>query len=91
MATIKHPLTFAVCHKAPGSVRRRANQRVTQVTGVGSPYAPELQIGLSADRESAVEFYQDFLTSWKDTDPDIPFLIAAMELLVRFALPEPRF
>jgi hypothetical protein len=37
-----------------------------------------LQLGrafaLSGDKEKATSAYQDFLTLWKDADPDIPIL-----------------
>jgi len=32
---------------------------------------------LQGDTDKARQAYQDFLTLWKDADPDIPLLIAA--------------
>jgi hypothetical protein len=41
-----------------------------------------LQLGralaLSGDRSNAKSAYQDFLTLWKDADPDLPILKQAM-------------
>jgi len=54
MATIKHPLPLPHAIKRRLWEGRRANKRVTQVTLVGRPFAPELQIGLSAGREAAL-------------------------------------
>ena len=32
---------------------------------------------LAGDKDKVLAAYQDFLTLWKDADPDIPILIAA--------------
>jgi tetratricopeptide (TPR) repeat protein len=50
---------------------------------VNSPFGPLARVGLArayvlqGDTAKAREAYQDFLTLWKDADPDIPILIAA--------------
>ncbi len=53
---------------------------MTQVTG---PFYAQAQLGLArayamgGDKVSAKKAYQDFFTTWKDADADLPMLIAA--------------
>ena len=64
-----------------GSAERSRNSRKFLITAgvVGDPSAmAHLRLGrayvLSGDQTKAKIAYQDFLTLWKDADPDIPAL-----------------
>ena len=56
--------------------------------GMARAYALEAGSAIGADadaaRAKAREAYQDFLTLWKDADPDIPILIAAKAEYAKF-------
>ena len=42
-----------------------------------------------SDKSAARKWYQDFLTLWKDADPDIPILIQLRMLLGAFRGEDP--
>ena len=50
---------------------------------VGAPFYAQAQLGLArayamgGDRANAKKAYQDFFTTWKDADADLPMLVAA--------------
>jgi serine/threonine protein kinase/tetratricopeptide (TPR) repeat protein len=53
------------------------------LTQVGAPFYAQAQLGLArayamgGDRANAKKAYQDFFTTWKDADADLPMLVAA--------------
>jgi hypothetical protein len=62
------------------SAARFKGGTLTQVTG---PFYAQAQLGLArayalgGDKVNAKKAYQDFFTTWKDADADLPMLVSA--------------
>lgn len=80
-------LASLALHDSGGAIK--ALQAATQnrcgnlITGTGSPFYAEAQLGLArayamaGDKSNAKQAYQAFFSTWKNADADIPMLVAA--------------